>query len=809
MEASMEEQEKQLRRELGIPDDAERVLIFAESSHWDPNWMLTSEEYFDRYVRKNLDLALEELTREPRRIYSVECMFFLRMYWERCPEKQTVISNLINSGRLRITYSGVTTADTILPKTEAILRGLLLGQEWLRANGMTQESRLAYFSDSFGGSPALPSLLKAAGFDYTAITRIDGMIFPGTRFGPANQPPGYVSSAQHLLEGERSLDFIWRDHSNAEVLCHWNAFTYGQGDLLAYRGLIRLYNSPLSIPDSSEANVARRVQKYNDQLAPCSKTPYMFCPIGFDFVKPIPRLISLLDRYNRVRYPTTGIWVLNAGLDDYLTLIDLYRGMLPVCELDPNPYWTGFYSSRPTLKERCYQLMDKLLLAELCSLQTGDPSTIRSTSEELAQPWWYAAITNHHDYITGTSTDRIVAIEQIPWIEQALEKTQSTIKKLNGDILPQVPPVQKGKPISWEDDDDQITVQTREYLIGLSQTAGGTILYAKHQESEVIFLQSFSNDLIRYKDSGGLWRMGLEYQGGTWKEQARSSSSPVNLKIHEEGGKLEASWQTEVHGSLLKSKMCFTQDSPLIGFEITGIAPLRHTITTRFDTSIKATRLVMDSPGGIVFRPLQKGYMPTFWPLHRFIHVQDDESGWGLAFFRTLPGAISCRPDGRLELVALRNTPRERALGFLPLAGNPARGEERETYSFIYYLLFTPHGNWLDNKLPEIAADLENQSLERNGRIAWGNLASSVFKLNRQDVQIIAAKAASRGDGWIVRLYTLGTMDKPLILTCKNRKIREAFLCDARERDLKSVKVKDGDVHLTLPGAIASLRLLF
>jgi hypothetical protein len=201
--------------------------------------------------------------------------------------------------------------------------------------------------------------------------------------------------------------------------------------------------------------------------------------------------------------------------------------------------------------------------------------------------------------------------------------------------------------------------------------------------------------------------------------------------------------------------------------------------------------------------------MPTFWPLHRFIHVQDDESGWGLAFFRTLPGAISCRPDGRLELVALRNTPRERALGFLPLAGNPARGEERETYSFIYYLLFTPHGNWLDNKLPEIAADLENQSLERNGRIAWGNLASSVFKLNRQDVQIIAAKAASRGDGWIVRLYTLGTMDKPLILTCKNRKIREAFLCDARERDLKSVKVKDGDVHLTLPGAIASLRLLF
>ena len=33
-----------LRNHLGIPAGAEQVLIFSESSHWDPNWMLTSEE---------------------------------------------------------------------------------------------------------------------------------------------------------------------------------------------------------------------------------------------------------------------------------------------------------------------------------------------------------------------------------------------------------------------------------------------------------------------------------------------------------------------------------------------------------------------------------------------------------------------------------------------------------------------------------------------------------------------------------------------------------------------------------------------
>ena len=41
-EESMTEQS--MRQHLGIPDDAERVIVFAESSHWDPNWLHTSEE---------------------------------------------------------------------------------------------------------------------------------------------------------------------------------------------------------------------------------------------------------------------------------------------------------------------------------------------------------------------------------------------------------------------------------------------------------------------------------------------------------------------------------------------------------------------------------------------------------------------------------------------------------------------------------------------------------------------------------------------------------------------------------------------
>jgi len=97
------------------------------------------------------------------------------MYWQRNPHNHERIRELMNEGRLWMTSSGVTTADTLLPGEEALLRDFLLGQEWLRSIGVNQEPRTAYFTDSFGCTPALPSVLRAAGFARTAITRIDGM----------------------------------------------------------------------------------------------------------------------------------------------------------------------------------------------------------------------------------------------------------------------------------------------------------------------------------------------------------------------------------------------------------------------------------------------------------------------------------------------------------------------------------------------------------------------------------------------------------------------------------------------------------
>jgi len=207
--------EAALRLRLGVPPTATRVLIFGETSHWDPNWLLTAAGYYDLRVRRILDQVLAELAAEPRRVWAAESLFFLRRYLEEAPARAPAVRALVNAGRLQLTGTGLTTPDTLLPDPEALLRDYLLGQEWLRAHGMTVEPRLAYLPDDFGHSPALPSLLGALGVTQCAVTRIDGMYFVGADYRPRRAFPLPGSSAALLERELKTLDFVWRGPDGA------------------------------------------------------------------------------------------------------------------------------------------------------------------------------------------------------------------------------------------------------------------------------------------------------------------------------------------------------------------------------------------------------------------------------------------------------------------------------------------------------------------------------------------------------------------------------------------------------------------
>lgn len=791
--------EPALRRRLGIPADAQRILVLGESSHWDPNWLHTSEVYYRRRIEPILDQVVGELTSEPRRVFSVESLFFLQLYWQRRPEQRERLRELLNAGRLRLTGTGITTPDTVLPDSEAILRDYLRGQEWLRQNGMTIEPRLAYLPDGFGHTPALPSLLRALGMDMAAVTRIDGMHFVAADFRRARDFPLPGSSASILQQQMRSADFHWRAPDGAQVLCHWNPFTYFQGDMLAHKGIVRWMDVVAAIPWRSARHVARRIDGYVTKLAKLAATPYVFCPIGCDFVGPIRDLLPLLDRYNQQRYPETGVFVVNAGLDDYLALVGCHSERLPVVDFDPNPYWMGFYASRPEVKRICNQVVRALTRAEKLSVLHPKPE---AHQQDLSRAWERLTLANHHDFITGTSPDATFHAEQKPWLEEAVQRSERALAGwLEGRVAP---PARAATAPKWHLDDGVLRVSCEHYQVRLSEMAGGcmTSLLLDGEEQ----LSGPANDLVAHRDSGGLWRLGHEFRGGHFREVERASRGYARIRAQERDGLLEVRIDSHLGGRRFARWLWLRADEPVIRMRLVGAAGSPLTITCRFPTHLHAEHLTMDVPGGMLERPARKLYDPTFWPARSFAHARERERG--LAVFMGGPAAVSFDPpSGALALMAMRNAPRERAFAVLPLLCHPVGGTSPHEQTFDYGMCFTRAGGALENRLPSLARRVLDASWLNPSQPDPMALADQVVTVDRPDVLVTAVKPASRGEGVIVRLESFAGRACQVRLRAI-RPIVAARLCDARERDQADLTMVDGSVVVPVSSAITSIRLM-
>ena len=798
------------RRRLGIPDDVDRVLVLAESSHWDPDWMLTSEQYFRLGVGRTLDRVLDELAREPRRIWNVDCVFFLAMYWERRPGRRGELIELINSGRMRLTTSGVTTQDTLVPTTESVLRDFLVGQQWLRSHGMTQEPRLAYFPDSFGHSPSLPSLLQAAGFDRTVVTRIDGAYFIGTDWERRRRFPKPGSSAE-ALTAAGSADFIWRDAQGSEVLAHWHPFTYGQGDMVGSVGIFRYMSAPLTVRDRSEKRVAARLERYADQLTPLARTPYLLCPIGLDFAHPIADLFELIDRYNHNRAPDSGLWVVNAATDDYLDLVESHRAELPILQFDPNPYWTGFYASRPELKRSHRRLSDALIAAEAESVAL-DVARAKRQSAELSSAWWTAAVGNHHDFVTGTSPDRVVRREQEPWLRDALalverkagvsaEERSSTEMTVTG---PGVGVVE----LEWVD--GRLHANSGRLGVIFDPALGGCVTSVRVDGRETVV--GPAGDLIAYDDSGGLWRLGSEYRGGHLRPVDRTSSrrGTVTTETRADGSAvIEVEALLDEHETRRSFELSPGSASMVVRTKCA--AGDRRTVTLALPLVSTPESLVMDQPGGVVVRPLRRGFDPTLWPVASWLVAQGTEPSLALGVEMTR--AVTVRSDATVEVVVARNAVQERAWRFVPILACPARGHEPgETEAAIALRWATDEAPWLQGHW---AASLVEDPLHARFKAA----VERVFTLEddgREDgvssLEVLAVKPADRGEGIVVRLADRTGQGAIRAKLRTVLPLASAVMCDVRERDLEPAEIHPyetgSEVSIAAEGSVVSLRLI-
>jgi len=413
--------EAELRRSLGIPPEAERVVIFNQNAHWDLDWLKTFDTYYNLYVEKTITEALDILDHDPKYYYSISEIAFLKRYWGDHPEDRVRIRHHAQSGRLRIVGGGISSPDTLIPAGETLVRDWLIGVTWCRENlGVTPIA--AWQPDSFGHSPSLPGILAGIGYRFVGFSRVDGVDANNQWYGTAPPTPG---STADILIKTGALDFIWEGEDGSRVLAHWMLGSYCQGDGIDSLSSLFLPGQHISgRPDPEWTNA--RIASYLNVLKDISPTDYIFVPIGCDFATPIEGLPRYMDAWNSGVYPTTGVWAVQATFEDYMRLVEFQKDRLPVLNLDINPYYMGFYASRPLIKKEIKEVSYKLMAAEAASL-IAERGGIPYPKDSLSHAWEKLSFTNHHDFCPGTSTDEVYRDEQLPWLADAEVEADSLL----------------------------------------------------------------------------------------------------------------------------------------------------------------------------------------------------------------------------------------------------------------------------------------------------------------------------------------------------------------------------------------------
>jgi len=417
-------------------------------------------------------------------------------------------------------------------------------------------------------------------------------------------------------------------------------------------------------------------------------------------------------------------------------------------------------------------------------------------------------MSNHHDFITGTSRDKVLKREQLPLVAKAQAMADDAVARLAPPLA--APPSPRPAPLKWKlEAGAALTAENEFYAIELDARQGGCITRWLDRASGREVMAGPGNDVVIYRDSGGLYMMGMEVYQGTFKELARASAFPASLEAREEDGVLKVTVESKFAGHAFTRELFFRSDSPAVRMKLRGRARGSRSVTVRFQPALAPGRFVQAVAYGVVERPLEKLIAPTFWAVKDWVDLLDQGGMFGAHLAVSAPGAVTARPDGSLEAVALRNARGEGAHHVPTPQTLLANGTDPAEHEFDY--AFWPHGpeTWLERRAWDQARLALSDAFIAPGHPDLPGLAASLIKLDRPDVTVAAVKKAASSEGVVVRLFRLAPGPVKVLLAFTGRPVREAMRVDALERELGPLPVSGGQVEVDLPYALATVRLKF
>ncbi|KAL4115260.1 hypothetical protein PRIC2_013426 [Phytophthora ramorum] len=366
-------------------------------SHDDPGWLMGVDQYYMEKVQYILDTAVEELVRNPdRQFMFVEQSFFQRWWHEQGSEVQGVVKQLVKEGRLDLTVNGGWCMhDEATPHYIAMVDQTAYGHQLLM-DEFGISPRIGWQIDPFGHSATQGSLLsQGVGFDALYFARMDYQDYG-------------------LRKKNKDLEFIWRPSKSrgkeSQVFTGEIIDTYCPPGKFEYGDTRNEIQDDAGLHDYDVCDEVEQFVNNAKMRGGASKGNHVFIPMGCDFqydnsrhwFKNMDKLIHYVNQDARVNVLYSNLsYYTDVKHAEGLTWSVKTDDFMPYAS-DQDDYWSGFFTSRPTLKR--FARVANTLLQQVRQLDAVYQS---HHSSELVALQRAVGLVQHHDGLSGTEKQSV------------------------------------------------------------------------------------------------------------------------------------------------------------------------------------------------------------------------------------------------------------------------------------------------------------------------------------------------------------------------------------------------------------------
>ncbi|KAH8376896.1 hypothetical protein KR093_001976 [Drosophila rubida] len=383
-------------------------------THDDVGWLKTVDQYYygsETRIQKAgvqyiIDSVVESLLRDPqKRFIYVESAFFFKWWKEQTKDMQEKVTMLVNEGRLEFIGGAWSMNDEATTHYQSVIDQFAWGLRKLNDTfGECGRPKIGWQIDPFGHSREMASMFAQMGFDGMFFGRLD-----------------YQDKDERLMT--QKAEMIWHGSENL-----------GEKSDLFTGALYNNYQAPdgfcfdilcsdqpiIDGKHSPDNNVKEKIDAFFEfvtKMAKGYRTPNVLITMGEDFhyqnadmwFKNLDKLIKYANERQangsniNLLYSTPSCYLKSlhdAGISWPTKSDDFF----PYAS-DPHAYWTGYFTSRPTLKR--FERDGNHFLQVCKQLSALAPKQSPEFDPHLNFMRETMGIMQHHDAVTGTEKQKV------------------------------------------------------------------------------------------------------------------------------------------------------------------------------------------------------------------------------------------------------------------------------------------------------------------------------------------------------------------------------------------------------------------